>query len=292
MRNTRLTSFASLCICLETELTPKTLRPRRLCAPGPRPNRLRWPPLRDTCSPLRVISSCSSCAKHPGRGAQHGNPRSFTWSRVGGGKQGSIFDRHGPAAATSGTRPGSFVNERFGRRAVYRYCAGAGNLPPRCENENPSFAARVEPTGAAQMTDIPKELVLDLLPLYLAGETSPATREWLKAYLDQNPELAERARRQPSNSEIFGPALPPVLPDGEMLVLRRTQRMLAALRWLFAWAIAFTAIALAMEITFRPFHLRLLLFHYPAHLGPVLVAGAICWTAYFALRRRLRTTGR
>ena len=140
------------------------------------------------------------------------------------------------------------------------------------------------------MTNIPKEVVLDLLPLYLAGETSPATREWLKAYLDQNPELAEQARRQRSRGRILGPALPPLSPEVEMLVLRRTQRMLASLRWLFALALAFTAIALAMEITFRPLHIRLLLFHYPAHLGPVLVAGALCWTAYFALKRRLRTT--
>ena len=142
------------------------------------------------------------------------------------------------------------------------------------------------------MTDIPKEVVLDLLPLYLAGETSPETRDWLKAYLDHNPELAEQVRRQRSSSEILGPALPPPLsPEVEMLVLRRTQRMLAALRWLFALAVAFTAIALAVEITFRPLHVRLLLFHHPAHLGPALVAGAFCWTAYFALKRRLRTTG-
>ena len=141
------------------------------------------------------------------------------------------------------------------------------------------------------MTDIPKEVVLDLLPLYLAGETSPATRDWLKAYLDRNPELAEQVNRLRGRSDFLGPALPPPLsPEVEMLVLRRTQRIMIALRWLFALAIAFTAIALAVEITFRPFHVRLLLLHYPGRLGPALVAGAVCWTAYFTLKRRLRTT--
>ena len=42
--------------------------------------------------------------------------------------------------------------------------------------------------------NIPKEVILDLLPVYLAGEVSPATRAWIEEYLAQNPELAERVR--------------------------------------------------------------------------------------------------
>ncbi len=142
------------------------------------------------------------------------------------------------------------------------------------------------------MTDIPKDVILDLLPLYLAGEVSPATRDWLKAHLDQNPELAEQLRQMERSSEFPGPALVPALaPEVEMLALRRAQRMMVTLRWLFALAIAFTAIALALEITFRPFHVRLLLLHYPGQFGPALVAGAVCWIFYFALKRRLRITG-
>ena len=30
---------------------------------------------------------------------------------------------------------------------------------------------------------IPKEVIVDLLPVYLAGEASPATRAWLEQYL-------------------------------------------------------------------------------------------------------------
>ncbi|MBY0507269.1 MAG: hypothetical protein K2X03_25365 [Bryobacteraceae bacterium] len=141
------------------------------------------------------------------------------------------------------------------------------------------------------MTDIPKEVVLDLLPLYLTGEVRPATRDWLKAYLDRNPEFAEQVHRLDSESDLLGASLPPPpTPESEMLVLRRTQRMLAALRWLFALAIAFTAVALAVEITFRPLQVRLLLLHYPGQFGPALVAGALCWSAYFTLKRHLRIT--
>ena len=137
---------------------------------------------------------------------------------------------------------------------------------------------------------IPKEVILDLLPVYLAGETSPATRAWLEEYLAQDPELADRVRRQ--MTESFDPASPPpaLPPELELRALRRTRRMMTLLRWLFGLGMAFSAIALALAISFRPFKIRLLLLDYPAQLGPCLAVGVACWIAYFVFRRRLRTT--
>ena len=136
---------------------------------------------------------------------------------------------------------------------------------------------------------IPKEVILDLLPVYLAGEASPATRAWLEQYLAEDPELADQVRRQ--RTESFGDLVPPPLPpELEMRSLRRTRSTMAVLRWLFGLGMAFVAIPLAVEISFRPFKLRLLFQDYPAQLLPFLAVGAACWTAYFILRRRLRTT--
>jgi anti-sigma factor RsiW len=138
---------------------------------------------------------------------------------------------------------------------------------------------------------IPKEVILDLLPVYLAGEASPATRAWLEEYLAQDPELADRVRRQLTESveqTSPPPALPPEL---ELRALRRTRRMMALLRWLFGLGMAFSAVALAVEVSFHPLRVRLLLLDYPAQLGPCLAAGVVCWTAYFMLRLRLRATG-
>jgi len=135
---------------------------------------------------------------------------------------------------------------------------------------------------------IPKEVILDLLPVYLAGEASPATRAWLEEHLAQDPELAERVRQRRTQS--FDQALPPLAPELELRALRRTRRMMTLLRWLFGLGMAFTAVALALAISFRPFKIRLLLLAYPAQLGPCLAAGVACWTAYFVFRRRLRTT--
>jgi anti-sigma factor RsiW len=137
---------------------------------------------------------------------------------------------------------------------------------------------------------VPKEVILDLMPVYLAGEASPATRAWLEEYLAQDPELAEQVRRQPT--EIFShSSLPSIPPEVELRALRRTRRMMTRLRWLFGLGMAFSAIALALEISFRPLKIRLLLLDYPAQLGPCLAIGVACWTAYFLLRRRLRVAG-
>ena len=136
---------------------------------------------------------------------------------------------------------------------------------------------------------IPKEVILDLLPVYLAGEASPATRAWLEERLAEDPELAGRVRRQGTGTlPAVRPALPP---DLELRALRRTRRTMAQLRWLFGLAMAFSAAPLALEFSFRPVRFRFLLLDYPAQLAPFLAAGALCWIAYFALRRRLRAGG-
>jgi len=44
------------------------------------------------------------------------------------------------------------------------------------------------------MKEITKDVILDLLPLYLAGEVSEKTAELVKKYLEDDPELAEKAK--------------------------------------------------------------------------------------------------
>ena len=134
---------------------------------------------------------------------------------------------------------------------------------------------------------VPKEVILDLLPVYLAGEVSPATRAWIEDYLARDPELAERVRRE--RTEIAnGVPLPPVRPELELRALHRTRSIMARLRWLFGFALAFTLIPFSLEIDFQPLRIRLLLLDYPAVLLPCLLIGVSCWFAYFRLRRRLR----
>ena len=45
------------------------------------------------------------------------------------------------------------------------------------------------------MKEIPKDVIVDLLPLYLAGEVSEGTAALVKKYLEADPELAEAAKQ-------------------------------------------------------------------------------------------------
>jgi len=138
--------------------------------------------------------------------------------------------------------------------------------------------------------NVTREVILDLLPVYLAGEASPATRTLVEEYLKQDAELAQRVRLQ--RAENFAQAVPPALPpDLELRSLRRTRSLLGLQKWCFGMGIALVAVAVSIEISFEHGHVRefhLLMRDNPAQYGMCLVLGIACWVAYFLLRRRLR----
>ena len=142
----------------------------------------------------------------------------------------------------------------------------------------------------ATRADLPREVLLDLLPIYASGEASAATRVLVEAHLAKDADLARRLHEARALPRL-APVLPPEL---ELRALRRTRGALALQRWLFGLAITFTALTFATEIAFndhRITKLRLLIFDYPREFGACLVLGLGFWIAYLALRGRLRGTG-
>ena len=143
--------------------------------------------------------------------------------------------------------------------------------------------------GAARV-DVPREVLLDLLPVYASGEASAATRALVEAHLAKDADLARRldeARALPR----LAPGLPPEL---ELRALRRTRGALALQRWLFGLAIMFTALTFTTEIEFHGYRItkfRLLIFDYPREFGVCLALALAFWIAYHALRGRLRGPG-
>jgi hypothetical protein len=139
--------------------------------------------------------------------------------------------------------------------------------------------------------NVTKEVILDLLPLYLAGEASPATRALVEEFMRRDPEFAERVRLQ--SADEFGKTAPSALPpDLELRSLRRTRKLLSWQRWLFGFGIFFLATSLSNESQFEGWHLKefhFLLRDYPLEFGACLVLGVACWIAYFIIRRRLRS---
>ena len=136
--------------------------------------------------------------------------------------------------------------------------------------------------------DVTRDVILDLLPLYMAGEASPATRALVDAYLKTDPELAARAREGSGAlpKVAFGPR-----PELELESLRKTRTVMRRLRWLFALAVSTTALSLATRVRFAGgsiSEIRLLVLDYPWLFGPGLVVAVVFWVAYLSLRRRVR----
>jgi hypothetical protein len=141
--------------------------------------------------------------------------------------------------------------------------------------------------------NVTREVILDLLPVYLAGDASPATRALIEEYLKEDAELAQRLRLQWTESlkRAAPSGLPPEL---ELRSLKRTRTLLRVQKWLFGLALAFAAFGLSIAFSVQNGHLQeihLLVRDYPETFGGALMCSLVCWTLYFLVRHRIRTAG-
>jgi hypothetical protein len=63
--------------------------------------------------------------------------------------------------------------------------------------------------------EIPRSIIIDLLPLYIVDEVSPETRVFVENYLESDPELAEIARKL-SASKLLDDIPIPITKEHEM----------------------------------------------------------------------------
>jgi len=137
---------------------------------------------------------------------------------------------------------------------------------------------------------ITREVVLDLLPVYLAGEASPDTRAVVEDFMKQDEELARRVRLQ--FAENFSKITPSTLaPDLELRSLRRTRKLIGWQKWLTGFGMCFAALGLSCQFSFMGGHVtefHFLIRDFPFELGACVTLGVICLAASFAIRRHLR----
>jgi anti-sigma factor RsiW len=73
--------------------------------------------------------------------------------------------------------------------------------------------------------EITHDVIVDLLPLYLADEASPDTRTLVESHLERDPELAGIAAGW--KKRLPGPPPPPVSPDAQTAAFSEAKRQIA-----------------------------------------------------------------
>lgn len=69
-----------------------------------------------------------------------------------------------------------------------------------------------------------REVILDLLPLYLAGEASPESQALVKEHLDRDPDLARLAQQW--KDRLGDPPPAPVNPDAQALAFAQAKQQI------------------------------------------------------------------
>jgi anti-sigma factor RsiW len=135
--------------------------------------------------------------------------------------------------------------------------------------------------------NVDRDVVTDLLPLYLAGEASAGTRALLEDYLRRNPDFAREIREHAKRSAALLAAAPALPPDHEKATLERTRAFNRHRTHLLGFAIGFTL--LPLSFVFENHHLRwIMLRDSPDMAFSFGLAALGCWIGYWLMGRRLR----
>jgi hypothetical protein len=132
---------------------------------------------------------------------------------------------------------------------------------------------------------ISKSVILDLLPVYLAGDASPETRALVEEYLRQDPDLASRIREQ--WTQALGASPPaPVPPDLELRSLQRTHGRIWLQILLFGLMLAFLGVFFGRIFAFDSGGLQVLQVSLATWLS--FVMGIVSGLAFLSVRLRMR----
>ncbi len=135
--------------------------------------------------------------------------------------------------------------------------------------------------------NVSRDVVKDLLTVYLAGEASADTRAFVEAYLKTDPALAADVEAARGASLALPP---PRLPTAEKRTLDAARQQLRLRTTTMALAILFTV--LPLTFAFRGTTLTFLLMRDAPVLGLVWWAiAAAMWMWHVRIRRRLQTLG-
>jgi len=101
------------------------------------------------------------------------------------------------------------------------------------------------------MTEITRNIILDLLPLYLADEVSADTRALVDRYLETDPELVSVAKELAAMELSNGIPIP-ITEESQMKAYKQTQRIMLLRTVVLATIIAFVLTLVFVLILWAP----------------------------------------
>ncbi len=135
--------------------------------------------------------------------------------------------------------------------------------------------------------NVTRSVIVDLLPLYAAGEASPDSRALVENFLAKDEELQQLVKKL-SNLPLPATSGNEPMPNLEAKSMQRTRQMLHLRTVFLAMAILFTGLTFLFGYTDGRFFLTLR--DFPEAVAIFSGLAAIGWIGYFDLRRRLGST--
>jgi anti-sigma factor RsiW len=141
--------------------------------------------------------------------------------------------------------------------------------------------------------DVTRNVVQDLIPLYLAGEASADTRALVEEHLARDPALADAVKRQTTDSlqkTLTGGTTMSLPQDHEVQTLSRTRSTIAQRSWTLGLAIGFTLFP--MSFVFSGGHIQWIALRDSPSMAMAAWAAAVgFWVGFAIHNRRLRASG-
>jgi ferric-dicitrate binding protein FerR (iron transport regulator) len=136
--------------------------------------------------------------------------------------------------------------------------------------------------------NVTREIVKDLLPLYVAGEASEESRAAVEVWLRTDPELARLAAE--FRDDFAAPPATGMPQTSGKAALAATKALLRRRSWLLALAVLFTG--LPVSFVWDSGGLRFFMLRDAPLISSISLATALgLWVAFGLVARRLRVTG-
>jgi anti-sigma factor RsiW len=136
--------------------------------------------------------------------------------------------------------------------------------------------------------NITRDVITDLLPLYLAGEASADTRALIEQYMQDNPAFAAEIREhaEKAAAALGAPPVPPP-PDHEKATLQRIRRFNRHRTHLLAFTIVYALLPFTFVVGDDGIR-WVMLRDNPKQAIFFWMAALACWIGYYVMGLRVR----